>query len=153
MPKGGCMETKIDNLVDLTCIVCGQPFRGEEPKMCCDGRECGCMGLPIDPVVCSEWCYQHGFKPLTKGTTREQWYRYYTDLKAHEERVAREKPIEPDHMEYKEQKFKGEWTFKPGALERYSNDWDAYQKKLSAWEMMRSCDAPNEPGYYRANND
>ena len=42
---------------------------------------------------------------------------------------------------------------KQGYLERYSNDWDAYQKKLSEWEMMRSCDATNKPGYYRANND
>jgi len=88
-----------------------------------------------------------------KGTTKEQWDRYAIDLKAHEERVAREKPIEPDHLKYKEQKYKGEWTFIPGYLERYSNDWDAYQKKLSEWEMMCSCDAPNKPGYYRANND
>ena len=26
-------------------------------------------------------------------------------------------------------------------------------EKLGAWEMMRFCDAPNKPGYYRANND
>ena len=24
--------------------------------MCCDGHECGCMGKPIDPVVCSYGC-------------------------------------------------------------------------------------------------
>lgn len=28
----------------------------ETPKMCCDGRECGCMGMPIEPPVCSEEC-------------------------------------------------------------------------------------------------
>ncbi len=117
-----------------------------------------CFGLGYlnsEPYVKCDVCDGHGSITMNypKGTTKEQWDRYEIDLKAHEERVAREKPIEPDHMEYKEQKFKGEWTFKPGALERYSNDWDAYQKKLSAWEMMRSCDAPNKPGYYRANND
>lgn len=25
--------------------------------MCCSGRECGCMGQPIDPVVCSGECF------------------------------------------------------------------------------------------------
>jgi len=28
-----------------------------------------------------------------------------------------------------------------------------YKKELSEWEMKRSCDAPNRPGYYRSNND
>jgi len=25
--------------------------------MCCSGHECGCMGLPTEPPVCSEKCY------------------------------------------------------------------------------------------------
>lgn len=54
------MEKK--ELVELTCMVCGQTWMGEKPKMCCDGRECGCMGLPVDPVVCSEECYENGLK-------------------------------------------------------------------------------------------
>lgn len=29
----------------------------------------------------------------------------------------------------------------------------AYGKALSEWQMKRSCDAPNPPGYTRANND
>lgn len=45
--------------VTLNCMVCGKEFIGEEPKMCCSGRECGCMGLPIDPIVCSEECYDN----------------------------------------------------------------------------------------------
>jgi len=36
---------------------CGTEYMGEPPKMCCNGRECGCMGMPIDPVVCSSECY------------------------------------------------------------------------------------------------
>jgi hypothetical protein len=28
-----------------------------EPVMCCSGRDCGCMGLPIYPPVCSVECY------------------------------------------------------------------------------------------------
>lgn len=36
------------------CDVCGTEI---EVNMCCSGRECGCMGLPIDVPVCSEKCY------------------------------------------------------------------------------------------------
>ena len=25
--------------------------------MCCSGHECGCMGLPTEPPICSEKCY------------------------------------------------------------------------------------------------
>jgi len=46
-----------ENLVPLSCMNCSTHLMGEEPKMCCNGRECGCMGMPIDPIVCSEKCY------------------------------------------------------------------------------------------------
>jgi hypothetical protein len=35
------------------CAICGEEI---EVQMCCSGRDCGCMGLPIDPPVCSELC-------------------------------------------------------------------------------------------------
>lgn len=58
--------------VTLNCMVCGQDFQGPEPEMCCDGRECGCMGLPTEPVVCSEECYEKGFgKPIGDLTTNK----------------------------------------------------------------------------------
>jgi hypothetical protein len=44
-------------LVELNCMVCGESFQGEEPRTCCSGRDCGCMGMPIDPIICSEECY------------------------------------------------------------------------------------------------
>lgn len=44
-------------LVELNCMVCGKEFWGKEPTMCCSGRECGCMGMPTEPIVCSEECY------------------------------------------------------------------------------------------------
>lgn len=67
---------------------------------------------------------------LTKGTTIEQWERYYEDLKQHEARCEREKPS------------------------KYDFDLQSdYDRAYSEWQMMRSCDAPNKPGYYRANND
>jgi hypothetical protein len=36
------------------CEICGIEI---EVKICCNGSQCGCMGLPIDPPVCSEECY------------------------------------------------------------------------------------------------
>ncbi len=53
-------------LVTCWCMVCGEEFQGEEPKMCCSGYMCGCMGLPVDPVVCSEECYNN--LPFRKGS-------------------------------------------------------------------------------------
>lgn len=45
-------------LVTLTCINCGESWQGPPPRMCCSGRDCGCMGLPVDgPIVCDEKCW------------------------------------------------------------------------------------------------
>ena len=33
---------------------CGRPVYGYVERRCCDGRECGCMGKPIDPCWCDE---------------------------------------------------------------------------------------------------
>jgi hypothetical protein len=52
-------DTNDANKVWLQCIVCGDSFKGEEPKMCCDGSNCGCLGQPIDPIVCSENCFNN----------------------------------------------------------------------------------------------
>ncbi|MFV1457762.1 hypothetical protein [Bacillus mycoides] len=37
------------------CDGCGFITKVEkdyEPKMCCNGYECGCFGMPIEPVFC-----------------------------------------------------------------------------------------------------
>lgn len=39
------------------CDGCGKKtsvISGYKPEMCCDGRFCGCYGLPINPVFCNE---------------------------------------------------------------------------------------------------
>ena len=37
------------------CMICGVPIH---VQMCCDGRECGCMGQPVEPPLCSsERCW------------------------------------------------------------------------------------------------
>ncbi len=40
-----------------TCYGCGKLMDDNdmahwEPMMCCNGQECGCMGLPINPPIC-----------------------------------------------------------------------------------------------------
>jgi len=45
-------------LVRLNCQICDKEFYSEPSKTCCNGGDCGCMGLPIDPIVCSDECYQ-----------------------------------------------------------------------------------------------
>lgn len=38
------------------CMYCDTKI---EIKMCCSGRECGCMGQPVEPPVCeSELCWE-----------------------------------------------------------------------------------------------
>jgi predicted nucleic acid-binding Zn ribbon protein len=38
------------------CMVCGKEL-DYEPQLCCSGRDCGCLGMPVDPPVCSNECY------------------------------------------------------------------------------------------------
>ena len=36
------------------CVTCGKEI---EIHLCCYGKDCGCMGLPIEPPVCSNKCW------------------------------------------------------------------------------------------------
>lgn len=36
------------------CEICGTEI---EVRICCSSFDCGCMGLPVDPPVCSNECY------------------------------------------------------------------------------------------------
>jgi len=40
------------------CEICGTEI---ELQGCCSGFECGCMGQPVEPPVCSEKCYNTFF--------------------------------------------------------------------------------------------
>lgn len=63
-------------------------------------------------------------------TTTAEWQKYYADLKEHEDYMQSIKP-QPETFEAP----------------------DLYRMALSEWQMAGFCDAPNKPGYYRANND
>lgn len=57
---------------------------------------------------------KQSFLSLLKSETEKMW-------------PLKENPaIEPNHLDYKEEKFKGELTFKHGMLEKYSDDYDSW---------------------------
>lgn len=59
-------------IVNLTCENCGTKWQGEEPKMCCNGTDCGCMGLPVDgPICCDEKCFNELMVKLNQNNGQE----------------------------------------------------------------------------------
>lgn len=62
--------------------------------------------------------------------TSPEWQKYYADLKAHQDHCEKTKPKRKD----------------------YRSD-DEFTRAQHEWDMKFFCDAPNKPGYYRANND
>jgi len=51
------------------CEICGKEMIGFEYQMCCSGHECGCMGKPIEPCICSKSCWEE-FKRLRDSEAR-----------------------------------------------------------------------------------
>ncbi|WP_432400986.1 hypothetical protein [Wukongibacter sp. M2B1] len=44
------------------CVICGAIVENYEPEYCCNSRDCGCMGYPIEPCVCDkEECNEKAF--------------------------------------------------------------------------------------------
>lgn len=39
------------------CEVCNKEVLDYKPKFCCNAFDCGCQGLPIDPCICSDKCW------------------------------------------------------------------------------------------------
>jgi len=39
------------------CEICGAEVPEYKVQICCSGVDCACMGLPIEPCVCSDECY------------------------------------------------------------------------------------------------
>lgn len=65
-----------------------------------------------------------------EDTNLPHWQEYYRKLDAFNAMIEAEKPQPYD----------------------YSDD-TFYRKALEEWRMRKSINAPNKPGYYRANND
>lgn len=39
------------------CEVYGKLLENYDPQFCCNSFDCGCRGLPTNPSVCSEKCW------------------------------------------------------------------------------------------------
>jgi hypothetical protein len=61
-----------------TCLICGKPVPDYEPQYCCSGHECGCMGKPIEPCVCSKECDAAMFD--INGTFEDRRIRHNIEL-------------------------------------------------------------------------
>lgn len=72
-----------------------------------------------------------------KGTTKEQWDQYFMDARNHSARV----------------KYLREFMISILAHAQEKGIESAYKKFNHELDMKLSMDAPNKPGYYRANND
>lgn len=68
------------------CDVCRTEI---EVNMCCSGLECGCMGLPEEPPVCSKECYaifiskyntDKNIQEKTNKTAIQQMLEYFEEI-------------------------------------------------------------------------
>jgi len=69
-------------------------------------------------------------KKLPAGTTQAQWDRYEIAVKEHEASCEKRKPMQIEYPTFTD-----------------------YIAAVNKWKFESLCDAPNEPGYFRANND
>jgi hypothetical protein len=48
---------------EYVCELCGTPIPDYKPEYCCDGKDCGCQGQPIEPPWCDKcWDEVMGIK-------------------------------------------------------------------------------------------
>jgi len=52
------------------CEGCGNPL-SFTPRTCCSDFDCGCMGRPIDPPVCSAECYHKAYPHMLRLETQQ----------------------------------------------------------------------------------
>jgi hypothetical protein len=53
---------------ETSCYECGGPVKEYKPEYCCNGADCGCLGLPREPPLCEE-CRRLFFAPTTPPHT------------------------------------------------------------------------------------
>ena len=41
--------------MEQECLICGGEVPCEQ-EYCCDGKDCGCYGMPIHPLICGDEC-------------------------------------------------------------------------------------------------
>lgn len=82
-----------------------------------------------------------------EDTNLPHWQEYYRKLDAFNEMMEAKRPKPSDYGYQSADAYADEpgWTIEGGE--------EAYRRAVSQWDMSKSMDAPNKPGYYRANND
>lgn len=56
----------------MQCMMCKKEYIDVKGvQYCCDGMECGCMGQPIDPMICSDRCWDAFNERKKKGIVFE----------------------------------------------------------------------------------
>ena len=75
-----------------------------------------------------------------EDTSLPQWQEYYKEKEAHDAHFAAIEPVKPNPLDY-------------SSIDAFNKALEQYKIDYAAWDMARSCDAPNKPGYYRAAND
>lgn len=79
-----------------------------------------------------------------EGTTKEQWDKYYSDTKSHDKFIS-------DYRFFLNKIVSHlDWMSSENTL--WSID-DIKRVMTTELDKIESMDAPNKPGYYRANND
>lgn len=66
------------------CLICDAPVENYEPVHCCTQKDCGCMGAPTNPCVCSIKCEDALF--AHSGTMDER--RIAANIEKHVERTT-----------------------------------------------------------------
>lgn len=94
------------------------------------------MGNPMNSTEVKD-LYIAQLMALNPGTTPEQWERYDMDKRNHEARIHNKTTFLNDVLKYAKE-------YGIENTEKHFKD-----KINQEWSM----DAPNMPGYYRANND
>ncbi len=51
------MERRMEEPEGEYCEICNKFVEGFKYKKCCNGFDCGCMGMPIEPCICSNECW------------------------------------------------------------------------------------------------
>lgn len=52
---------------EYTCDICDKEMKDYDPMICCSAYDCGCMGKPTNPPICSNECWDK----MTNGETHE----------------------------------------------------------------------------------
>jgi len=79
------------------CIVCHKPVPEYVPQYCCNGQDCLCKGLPIEPPICSDKCWDKFTSGREEKIVREENKAAHAELDRWDKFIfGREEKIEKE---------------------------------------------------------